>query len=291
MAFLSFAQVRSLRSLVLACLLPLLTLACAGEDLPRYDGEPVALKIDEHWDLSVEEPADGFFDTVDRNAEDLAKMGGIGTGVVGCVAGAVVVTYYLRDTTGMGGVIGCVAGGIALLPVGYVAGYGAGAVAGSVQGAINAFSAPGDEIDMQALLEAFESATPSSDLMRAMHEQAQERSNLPITWSEAPGESGAAGPHERQDPAYELSLTITRLGLDTTTSLPPDSRLRVDVLGRLRDIRTGQAVGHGDWCYASEPRATAELAADDAKALKAELAAGWQKLAEEILTDLFEPDR
>ncbi len=290
MAFLSFVPVRSLRPLVLTSLLPVVTLACAGADVPRYGGEPVVLMVQENWKLEVEEPTDGFFDTVDRNAEDLAKKGGVGTAVVGCVAGGLVVAYYVPDATGSSGLIGCVAGGIALFPVGYVAGYGTGAVAGTVQGAINALSAPGDEVDMPALVEAVEGATPRGDLAKAVLERARERSDLPIAWTAETGGLGAASANGGQDPVFELSLTITRLRLATDTGVPPESQLRIAVVGRLRDIATGQTVDDGDWCYVSERRATAELAADGARALKAELATGWSTLAEEILTDLFEPD-
>ncbi len=140
MAILSLQWAGRLRPLFVAILLPTLTLACAGDGAPQYREEPVALQVEEDWELLVELPTDGFLDTVGRNAEDFADTGAKGTAVVGCIAGGVTLVIMTEGQIDAAGELGCRAGGLVLYPVGYALGYGTGAVVGTVQGAINAFS-------------------------------------------------------------------------------------------------------------------------------------------------------
>ena len=140
MAILSLQWAGRLRPFLVAILLPTLTLACAGDGVPQYRDEPVALQVEEDWDLLVEQPTDSFLDTVERNAESFADTGAKSTAVVGCIAGGVTLVVLTEGQVGAAGELGCMAGGFVLDPVGYALGYGTGAVVGTVQGAINAFS-------------------------------------------------------------------------------------------------------------------------------------------------------
>ncbi|MDX1575244.1 MAG: hypothetical protein R3285_03560 [Kiloniellales bacterium] len=284
MAILSFPRVHSPRPLLLAGFVPVLILACASNDLPQYRGEPVALKIGESWDLLVEEPTDGFFETVGRNAEDVADTGGKSTAVVGCVAGAVTLAVL---TQARGGEAGCMVGSFALYPVGYAVGYGTGALAGTLQGAINLFGESDGNVDMQALLTAIEDARPRTDLANAMIEQSRQLSLAPLLWSEDPDETDDEP--AQPEAAFEMSLTITGLWLTTTTAEPPTSRLHLRVVGELKDAETGRKVRDGKWRYASESLSTAAISANDAAALKSELAHGWRTLAGDVVADLLDP--
>lgn len=115
-------------------------MACAGDGVPQYRDEPVALQVEEDWELRLEEPTHGFLDTVGRNAEDFADTGAKSIAVVGCIAGGVTLVVMTQGQADAAGEVGCVVGGLVLYPVGYALGYGTGAVVGTVQGAINAFS-------------------------------------------------------------------------------------------------------------------------------------------------------
>jgi hypothetical protein len=291
MAILSLQWAGRLRPLFVAAVLPTLTAACAGDDTPDDRAGPIALQVQENWELLVEQPTTGFLDTVGRNAEDFADTGAKGTAVVGCVAGGVTLVVMTQGQAGEAGEAGCMLGGFALYPVGYALGYGTGAVVGTVQGAINAFSTSSEEIDTQALLNVFETATPRSDLAKAVFEQSRPLSDVSFTWSTGPDETGGARPHTDLEPAFELTLTITRLWLSTTDSVPPSSRLHLAAKGKLRDSQSGRKLHDGKWRYASEPLSTAELAENDGEALKAELAGGWHTLAGKIIADLFGPER
>ncbi len=79
--------------------------------------------------------------------------------------------------------------------------------------------------------------------------------------------------------------------MTTTTSAAPTSRLHLAVKGELTDARTGEELRDGSWRYVSEPLSTAEIADNGADALKVELAGGWRKLADEIIDELFGPER
>ncbi len=140
MAILSLQWAGRPRPLLVAILLSTLTSACAGDGVPQYRDEPVALQVEEDWDLLVEQPTDSFLDTVGRNAEDFADTGAKSTAVVGCIAGGVTLVVMTEGQVDAAGELGCMAGGLVLYPVGYALGYGTGAVVGTVQGAINAFS-------------------------------------------------------------------------------------------------------------------------------------------------------
>jgi hypothetical protein len=144
MAILSLQWAGGLWPLLVAILLPTLTLACAGDGAPQYREEPVALQVEEDWELLVELPTVGFLDTVGRNAEDFADTGAKGTAVVGCIAGGVTLVVITEGQVDAAGELGCMAGGLVLYPVGYALGYGTGAVVGTVQGAINTFSTSGE---------------------------------------------------------------------------------------------------------------------------------------------------
>ncbi len=140
MAILSLQWAGRPRPLLVAVLVPTLAVACAGDGVPQYREEPVALQVEEDWDLLVEQPTDSFLDTVGRNAESFADTGAKSTAVVGCIAGGVTLVVMTEGQLDAAGELGCMAGGLVLYPVGYALGYGTGAVVGTVQGAINAFS-------------------------------------------------------------------------------------------------------------------------------------------------------
>lgn len=267
-------------------LLHLLAAGCASDDTTKPREGPVELRVTEAWELLVEPPTTDFADTVARTAEDFAGPAGGGGAVVGCVAGGVGLAAVSQ---GAGAEAGCLLGGLALYPVGYVLGFGAGAVVGNVQGVINLFVDGDEETDMRPLLAAFEGATPRIDLTNAMLAQSQRLSLVTLVSGGAPGETESSAAAKPQA-SRRLKLTITRFQLTTTSSARPTSRLRLTIEGELTDRETGQAIGGDSWSYESESVSTAELGADGAAVLKAELAAGWQKLAEDILTDLFEPD-
>lgn len=288
MAMVAFDWAGRLRSLLVVALLPLVTLACASDDGPRYRSGAVELQIEESWDLLVEEPSYGFFDAVGRNADEYADAGSKGTAVVGCVAGAI--SLVVLTQVSEAGEAGCVGGGYALYPVGYAMGYGTGALVGTVQGTINAFSEADGEADVLALVAAFETATPPSDLAKALFEESQRVADLAFTWEAPPDEAGGARPHAVREPGSELNLTITRVWLSTTTAVPPTSRLHLTVEGRLSDSRARRELHDETWRYVSEPRSTAKLADRDAEGLKAEMAAGWRTIAGEIVADLFAPE-
>jgi hypothetical protein len=276
-----------LRWLGVLVLLHLLAAGCASDDMARRRAGPVELQVTEDWELLVERPTTGFADTVAQTAEDFAEPAGVGGAAVGCVAGGVALAAVSQ---GAGAEPGCLVGGIALYPVGYVLGFGAGAVVGGVHGVIDLFFDAEEEIDMRLLLAVFEGAMPRVDLTNSMLAQSQRRSLVTLISGGEAGETESISA-EKSRATRRLTLTITRLQLTTTTSARPTSRLRLAVEGKLTDRETGQKIGGGSWSYDSESVSTAELAADGAKALKAELAAGWQTLAEEILSDLLEPDR
>jgi len=274
------------RLLCVPVLLLLLAAGCASDDTTKPREGPVELRVTDDWQLLVEPPTTDFADTVARTAEDYAGPAGGGGAAVGCVAGGVGLAAVSQ---GAGAEAGCLLGGLALYPVGYVLGFGAGAVVGSVQGVINLFVDGDEEIDMGPLLATFEGAMPRGDLTNAMLAQSQRLSLVTLVSGGEAGEtesSAAAKPRTSR----HLTLTITRLQMTTTTSARPTSRLRLAVEAELTDRETGQRIGGGSWRYDSEAVSTAELAADNARALKAELAKGWRTLAVEILTGLFEPD-
>lgn len=276
-----------LRLLCVLVLLHLLAAGCASDDTARRRAGPVALRVTEDWELLVERPTTGFADTVAQTAEDFAEPAGGGGAAVGCVAGAVALAAVSQ---GAGAEPGCLVGGLALYPVGYVLGFGAGAVVGGVQGVIDLFFDAEEEIDMRPMLAVFEAAMPRVDLTNSMLAQSQRRSLVTLVSSGEAGETESRSA-DKSSATRQLTLTITRMQLTTTTSARPTSRLRLAVEGELTDRDTGQRIGGGSWSYDGESVSTAELAADDARAMRAELAAGWQQLAEEILTDLFEPDQ
>lgn len=274
------------RPLGVVVLLHLLAAGCAGDSMPKGRESPVLLRVEEDWELLVEQPTDGFADTVGRNAADFADGGGKGTAIVGCVAGGMALAAVSQ---GHGGQAGCVLGGLALYPVGYVLGFGTGAIVGTVQGAINRLADAGEEIDTRALLAVFENATPRIDLTDAMLAQSQRLSPVTLVRSAGPGETGNGAPPA--EPDRQLTLTITRFRLTTTTSVRPTSRLHLAVKGELTDSETGQRIRAANWSYVSEALSTAQLADDGAKAMQSELAVGWGKLANEIIADLFGSER
>ncbi len=291
MAILSLQWAGRLRPLLVAILLPTLTVACAGDGMPQYGEQPVALQVEEDWELLVEQPTEGFLDTVGRNAEDFAVTGAKSTAVVGCVAGGVTLVVMTEGQVDAAGEAGCMLGGLVLYPVGYALGYGTGAVVGTVQGAINAFSKSSEEINTDALLAVIESATPRVDLATAMIEQSRQLSPATPVWTHGPDEANGDPSQTGAKPAFQLTLTITRLWLTTTTGAPPTSRLHLAVEGEFTDSRTGRELRDGSWRYVSEPLSTAEIANDGADALKSDLAGGWRTLASEIIADLFGPER
>ena len=124
-----------------------------------------------------------------------------------------------------------------------------------------------------------------------MIEQARQLSPATLAWTHGTDESNDDPSQTGPEPASQLTLTITRLWLTTTTGAPPTSRLHLAVEGELTDTRTGRELRHGSWRYVSEPLSTAELADTGAESLKVELAGGWRKLADEIIADLFGPER
>ena len=291
MESLSFQWAGRLRPLLIAVLLPTLTVACAGDDMPDDRAGPIALQVQENWELLVEEPTTGFLDTVERNAEDFADTGAKSIAVVGCIAGAVTLVVMTEGQADEAGDVGCMVGGFALYPVGYALGYGTGAVVGTVQGAINLLANSDDEIDTIALLAVIENAKPRADLATAMIEQSRQLSPANPVWTQGSDQTKGDPSQTGAEPALQLTLTITRLWLTTTTSAPPTSRLHLAVKGELTDARTGEELRDGSWRYVSEPLSTAEIADDGAGALKAELAGGWRKLADEIIDELFGPER
>jgi hypothetical protein len=290
MAVLSLQWAGRLRPLLVAILLPTLALACAGDGRPQYGEETVALQVEEDWEILVEQPTEGFLDTVERNAEDFADTGAKGTAVVGCIAGAVTLVAMTQGQADAAGDVGCMVGGFALYPVGYALGYGTGAAVGTVQGAINLLANSGEEIDTAALLAVIENAKPRVDLATAMIEQSRQLPSASPVWTHGTDESNDDPSQTRPEPALQLTLTITRLWLTTTTGAPPTSRLHLAVEGELTETRTGRELRDGSWRFVSEPLSTAEIADNGADALKSELAGGWRTLASEIIADLFGPD-
>ncbi len=290
MAILSLQWAARLRPLPVAAVLATLTAACAGDGTPDDRAGPITLRVQENWELLVEEPTIGFLDTVERNAEDFADAGSKGTAIVGCIAGAVTLVAMTQGQADAADDVGCMVGGFALYPVGYALGYGTGAVVGTVQGAINSLANSDGEIDTDALLAVIENAKPRVDLATAMIEQSRQLSPASPVGTQGPAEAKSDPSQTVPEPALQLTLTITRLWLTTTTSAPPTSRLHLAVKGELADTRTGRELRGGNWRYVSEPLSTAGIANDGADALKSELAGGWRALASEIIADLFGPD-
>ncbi len=261
MAILSLQWAGRLRPLLVAILLTALTVACAGDGRPQSGEETVALQVEEDWEILVEQPTEGFLDTVERNAEDFADTGAKGTAVVGCIAGAVTLVAMTQGQADAAGDVGCMVGGFALYPVGYALGYGTGAVVGTVQGAINLLANSGEEIDTDALLAVIENAKPRVDLATAMIEQSRQLSPASPLWTHGTDESNDDPSQTGPEPALQLTLTITRLWLTTTTGAPPPSRLHLAVEGELTETRTGRELRDGSWRFVSEPLSTAEIAA------------------------------
>lgn len=266
----------------------LLAVGCAGGDVPGDPDGPVTLRIEENWNVVVERPTSGFLDTVGRNANAFADTAGTGSTVLGCVAGGLTLAAMAQ---GQGGEVGCLVGGLGLYPFGYALGYGTGAVVGTVQGTINLFAEPVGEIDTPALAAAIESATPELDLAHSLLERARRLSSISLVRPEESVDAGHRQALTTPDEALQLTLTISRLQLTTTSAMPPTSRLRMTVRGELRDSRTGQAIKAGKWRYKSQRLLTTDLASDEAAALRSELAEGWRVLADEIVLDLFDLGR
>jgi hypothetical protein len=242
----------------------LLASGCVGDGTAERR-DPIELRVLEDWELLVEQPTDGFADTVARNAEDMGDVAGGGSALVGCVAGGVSLAAISQ---GQGGEAGCALGGLALYPVGYVVGFGTGAVVGSVQGVVNLFADADEEIDMHALSAVLASATPRDDLTDALLARSER-----LTLTRA---------------SRRLTLTITRFQLTTTTSARPTSRLRLKVTGDLTDLKSGKRLSRGTWRYVSEATSTAALADNGARAMWAELDESWRKLAQDIVDDLLD---
>lgn len=179
---------------------------------------------------------------------------------------------------------------IILVPAGIIVGAPVGAIIGGLNGTISARSGKTVDTAAAALRRALQSAQPGKELRNLVvtGTNAASTYRLVARPATAYGNNYAGLGMEGDKTVLEITVGFVRLEREGTKIYNPSVRLHIAVGGRIVRTADNVQIYQRTWTYVSRERRYFSWAKNDAALLRAEIAAAYDKLGDQILRDLFD---